>query len=565
MGPRTSGGLRQLVSSCSSYVSSVSVSPPPASISVCTATTLALSKVGEMDAVATGQRTASSGVCSLSLNRLAPVPPSTSHTFPVGLIPPMVLREDTSLLLPYSCHQSSCPSLSVLSSPILTLPSPALPSLSPPTISTGTLILSHWMTGQVTAVSGTTSPASVNTGGNNNSRFHGAVAHLPSPHDLSIPRPYSAMLTPASSPLRPHCLARERLLLWRPSHGRSPLDHQGASLPLSDEDLNRILSVLGHSLASGTRETYGSGLLAFHVFCDARGVSEDQRAPASSILLLAFLANCAGMYSGKTLENYFYGVRAWHLLHGLDWLADHAQIVLALTGASRLAPPPSKRAKRHPFTLDVLLRLHSVLDLTRPLDAAVYACLTVSFFSLARLGEVTVRSLTAFDASAHVKVSDIRYAVDRHGLQVTILHLPRTKTSAGGEDIYFASQSGVVDPTSALSHHLAINAPSPSHALFSWKHGSGLRPLTRSEFLRCLDGAFGTLQIAGLKGHGIRIGGTLEYLLRGVPFDTVKVMGRWSGDSFTRYLRQHAVIMAPYLQDSAILEPFTRYAMPPVR
>jgi hypothetical protein len=35
-----------------------------------------------------------------------------------------------------------------------------------------------------------------------------------------------------------------------------------------------------------------------------------------------------------------------------------------------------------------------------------------------------------------------------------------------------------------------------------------------------------------LQGHGICIGATLEYLLRGVPFDVVKVMGRWASDAF---------------------------------
>ncbi|KAH9913276.1 hypothetical protein B0H21DRAFT_669165, partial [Amylocystis lapponica] len=55
---------------------------------------------------------------------------------------------------------------------------------------------------------------------------------------------------------------------------------------------------------------------------------------------------------------------------------------------------------------------------------------------------------------------------------------------------------------------------------------------------------------APLKGHGLRIGGTLEYLLRGRPFEVVKAIGRWSGDSFQLYLRKHAVILAPYLQDT---------------
>jgi hypothetical protein len=69
-----------------------------------------------------------------------------------------------------------------------------------------------------------------------------------------------------------------------------------------------------------------------------------------------------------------------------------------------------------------------------------------------------------------------------------------------------------------------------------------------------------------LQGHGIRIGSTLEYLLRSVPFDVMKAMGQWAGDSFQLYLRKYAVIIAPYTQSTPLLhEAFVRYAMPLVR
>lgn len=50
-----------------------------------------------------------------------------------------------------------------------------------------------------------------------------------------------------------------------------------------------------------------------------------------------------------------------------------------------------------------------------------------------------------------------------------------------------------------------------------------------------------------LGGHAFRIGGTLEYLLRQVPFEVVKSHGRWKGDSFQLYLRKHSQILAPFL------------------
>jgi len=51
-----------------------------------------------------------------------------------------------------------------------------------------------------------------------------------------------------------------------------------------------------------------------------------------------------------------------------------------------------------------------------------------------------------------------------------------------------------------------------------------------------------------VQGHGIRIGVTLEYLPRGIPFDVMKVKGRWASDAFRLYLQKHNQILVPYMQ-----------------
>ncbi|KZT18308.1 hypothetical protein NEOLEDRAFT_1030631, partial [Neolentinus lepideus HHB14362 ss-1] len=92
------------------------------------------------------------------------------------------------------------------------------------------------------------------------------------------------------------------------------------------------------------------------------------------------------------------------------------------------------------------------------------------------------------------------------------------------------------------------------------------RPLTKTAFIQRLSKAARAAGIDPLQGHGIRIGATLEYLLRGVPFDVVKVKGRWASDAFILYLRKHAQILAPYMQAvPEVHEHFVRYTMPPVR
>jgi len=339
----------------------------------------------------------------------------------------------------------------------------------------------------------------------------------------------------------------------------------GNSLAISEEDLQRVLTVMNMSWAPSMRECYGAGLLVFHVFCDERKVPEEQHCPIDTQTMLNFISSCVGSYSGKTLANYVYAIKAWHTLHGQPWRIQQDELKAALDGASECTPETSKRQKREPFSTDLILKIQTYLDLSKPLDAAVYACLTTSFYGLCCLGEITVRALKAFDPEKHVKRSNVKMDVkDRNDLLVTEIFLPRTKTLNIGQSVFWAQQDNLTNPKSALLNHFEVNNPEPNVHLFTWKHVKGMRPLTRTEFWKRVSGIVKREGLGNLKGHGLCIGGTLEYLLQGIPFDVVKSMGRWSSEAFMSYLCKHTLILAPYLQNSPALEPFTQYTMPPV-
>ncbi|KAJ7160562.1 hypothetical protein C8R43DRAFT_881511 [Mycena crocata] len=391
--------------------------------------------------------------------------------------------------------------------------------------------------------------------------FYGPIDPKVGSHSSkSRPRPYPSHLPLEPSLLRPPCFADERLYKWIPSTSR----RDRASL--STSDLQNVTNVLSHAWADGTLGTYGSGLLVFHCFCDSRGISEAARAPASSDLLASFLAATAGNYAGKTLENYFSGVRAWHILHGVAWAPNASECDALLRAAVALQPKSSQRKKRQPYTVEIILSLLSHLKANEPLDAAVGSCLTAGYYSCARLGELTIKTLLSFDPAVHVKPSDVREEVNTEGLVVTALAVPVTKSSKEGEDLLFAAHDGASDPRAALENHMRVNAPPANGHLFAYKHKSGHRPLTKAAFIARIHKAFRAAKLEPLQGHGIRIGSTLFYLLRGTPFDVVKTIGRWSSDAFVLYLRKHAQILAPYLQSKPHLHAeFVRISMPPVR
>lgn len=150
-----------------------------------------------------------------------------------------------------------------------------------------------------------------------------------------------------------------------------------------------------YAYAVDTLEVYGSGLLVFHVWCDKRDVDDDLRCPASSQLIEAFIASCAGSYSRSAIENYIAGVQAWHLVHGQPWSVDQNRVSHLLKAAKRLGP--GQRPQRPPFTIDLMSAILPNLSNVTPLDVAVKACLLVTFWCTARLGEFTLKKLGDFD------------------------------------------------------------------------------------------------------------------------------------------------------------------------
>jgi hypothetical protein len=286
------------------------------------------------------------------------------------------------------------------------------------------------------------------------------------------------------------------------------------------------------------------------------------------MIFKSFVAKLAGIYSASAISNYTAAVRAWHTVHGIPWEVESLELKAIIKGAKRMAPRTSVRKKREPITVDYIEKVYPHFSMTEPLDVAVFACLTSAFWATARLGELTIQNLAAFDPEIHVKRSDVGERVDRRGLKTTTIHVPQTKANYEGEDLYWAKQDGVCDPEEALRIHLEINNPAADFHLFGYRSQQGSTvPLTKTSFSKRLSEAAKVAGLPRMHGHSIRIGSTLEYLLRGLPFDVVKAKGRWKSDAFHQYLRDHAKVLAPYMQAAPpdIHDQFVRIVVPSIR
>ena len=244
------------------------------------------------------------------------------------------------------------------------------------------------------------------------------------------------------------------------------------------------------------------------------------------------------------------GVKAWHIIHGLEWSLGEAETEALLKSASALAPKASKCPPREPYTVKTITLIRSQLNLTVSLDTdtAVFACLTTLFYATACTGEFTMHTLSFFDPKLHVKCADVHDKQDRQGNIVKNFYLPYTKSAPNSENMNWAKQSGPSDPASTFNNHIKVNNPLLDGPLFAYRQGKSHQSLTKSKFIKTLNAALKAQGRTPLQGHGIRIGSTLEYLLHNIPFNVVKVKGRWASDAFLLYLRRHAQILAPYMQ-----------------
>ncbi|KAG1769005.1 hypothetical protein EDD22DRAFT_949195 [Suillus occidentalis] len=299
-----------------------------------------------------------------------------------------------------------------------------------------------------------------------------------------------------------------------------------------------VNSVTRHAWKLETLEGYQGGVNRFVSFCSSNNIPLSL--PAPEWLICAYAAHRAGSCSGSAVSNDIAGLRAWHIANGFTWLGG-IRLKYVLRSAVRLTPESSKRPPRPPVSSEMLDILHASLDSSLPLHACVLACADVVFWGQGRLGEFLPISQSRFSTKFFPTPSSLRSTASGESL---MCHLPWTKVAKEkGEDVFLGRQLGHSDPISSLLAHFAaspdvLSSPAACH-LFAYNGGAGgnLISLTKRKFLLTCNLVWSAHGLPRISGHCFRIGGTTELLLRNVPPHIVKVMGRWSSDSFLRYWR----------------------------
>ena len=344
-------------------------------------------------------------------------------------------------------------------------------------------------------------------------------------------------------------------MAWTTPYAQQQCSTLEASLPPAL--LDKAYHATHSTLAPSTQSVYGAGLLRFTQFCDSWKISEQDRMPASAVLLTAFTSQCAGSYLGKTINSWLADLRLWHILNRAPWYGNDDWVCLARTTAGKQGTA-FKRPLWAPVSLEHLHTLRRSLDITDPFHAAVWATALTTFFGCQRLGETTVKSLASFDPAFHVTCNT---PVSKHqlsnGSSSMSLRIPCTKTTKQeGASITLTSREDDLCPVAAICNHLAISKDAPATmSFFAYQNPDGsfshmfrgtdqlsyyythISHCHLAHFLDAINGIWQQASLDHVSGHSFCIGGAVTLLLAGVPPEVVAATGGWTSLAFLLYWR----------------------------
>jgi len=111
---------------------------------------------------------------------------------------------------------------------------------------------------------------------------------------------------------------------------------------LSAQARSCVSQAIQSSWATSTIKRYASSLRRYIQFCDAEQIPEHLRFPADEFVLCAFAASCIGKHGGNTSRSRLSALKAWHLVHNLDWKGS-PRLRYILNGVRNSAPIDSRR------------------------------------------------------------------------------------------------------------------------------------------------------------------------------------------------------------------------------
>jgi hypothetical protein len=299
---------------------------------------------------------------------------------------------------------------------------------------------------------------------------------------------------------------------------------------------------LGFAIESTTASAYDSHLNSYLNFCR---LHQRPIEPTEDTLSF-FVVWLSHHIEPRSVDSYLSGIVNRLQPHFPTIASTRKSLLVSRTlkGCKRRLSRPVNR--KLPLSLD---NLNTVIDTFR--DTTVYD--DMLFTALIVTGFKTLQRLAELVWPNTLKHQTYRSVPLRHSLTLaaqsasyTLPHHKTDRLGVGSQILLLAEPAAHFDPLLILRRYIsARDHRFPYHPQL-WLTNAGSIP-TRAWFLRYLRRFFPST----ISGHSMRAGGATALAAAGVTPALIQAAGRWSSDSFQKYIRQHPFLLHLLIHASA--------------
>ena len=291
------------------------------------------------------------------------------------------------------------------------------------------------------------------------------------------------------------------------------------------------------ALSNSSHRSYKSAHTRFINFCSRYSITPF---PLSETILCSFATFLAeeGLKL-QTIKCYLSGLRFAQLANGFpdpQIGLNCPRLECIIRGIKRSQAEANVASRtRLPITPDILAIIQKSLPFSSD-GTMIWAACCLGFFGFLRAAEFTVPSLTDYDPTVHLSLSDV--SLDSHSNpSVLRVHIKQSKTDPfrHGVDIFVGKTLSSICPVSALTAYLVVRGPQPG-PLFLFRDGSTLsRQKLVLQVRECLKA--GGVNEALYCGHSFRIGAATTAAKKGLEDSLIQTLGRWQSSAYLRYIK----------------------------
>jgi hypothetical protein len=301
--------------------------------------------------------------------------------------------------------------------------------------------------------------------------------------------------------------------------------------------LNSELAInLGLAIDRSTHDSYSSALNSYLTFCQLHNIDIE---PTQRTLAL-FVTFQSAHINPKSVDSYLSGIANQLESHFPDvrQARKSALVSRALQGAKRRYGVPTTR--KLPLTQENLKTIYDSLPTNPTHDDLLFAMqVLVGTNCLMRLGELTWPD--------KVDLWDYRKVSMRHTVQflpnALSFWLPCHKADQFFEgNRLIIHQSATPNACSLFRSYLAARDTRFPIRPELWLHTNGTIP-TRAWFITHLRRFFAS----SIAGQSMRAGGATALAEAGTPPNLIQAAGRWTSDTFNRYVRKNPFLFEALL------------------